>query len=86
MGGKLSEARLVVAPIDIAALRAERDRRSGHHMLGHLRTEAYRSGRAPIYPRAGVKPPTIAGNERAIAQGKSRWRQKESKDKASVVA
>src|SRR6267143_157276 len=36
--------KIVVAPVDVAALRAERDRRSGHHMLGHLRTEAYRCG------------------------------------------
>ncbi|HEY2785192.1 MAG TPA: nitrilase-related carbon-nitrogen hydrolase [Fimbriiglobus sp.] len=68
--------KIVVAPIDIAALRAERDRRTGHHMLGHLRTEAYPSGRAPIYPGAGAKPPSIAGNERAINEGKKRWRQR----------
>jgi predicted amidohydrolase len=66
--------KIVVAPIDMATLRAERDRRTGHHMLGHLRTEAYRSERTPIYPGAGSKPPTIAGNERAIAEGKVRWR------------
>jgi hypothetical protein len=34
----------VVAPIDISALRHERESRSGHHMLAHLRTEAY-----PVY-------------------------------------
>ena len=31
---------IVVAPIDIAALRHERSRRKGHDFLGHLRTEA----------------------------------------------
>jgi predicted amidohydrolase len=64
--------KIVVAPIDLAALRAERDRRSGHHMLAHLRTEAYRQGRRPIYPggQAGEGPPTIAGNERAVVEGK----------------
>ena len=36
--------RIVVAPIDITALRHERATRRGHHMLAHLRTEAY-----PIY-------------------------------------
>ena len=48
--------KIVVAPIDLAALRAERDRRVGHHMLAHLRTEAYRHARRPVYPggRAGV--------------------------------
>lgn len=33
--------KVVVAPIDLAALRAERDRRGGHDMLGHLRSAAY---------------------------------------------
>lgn len=33
--------RIVVGPIDLAALRTERGRRRGHHMLSHLRTDAY---------------------------------------------
>ena len=36
--------RIVVAPIDITAVRHERETRRGHHMLAHLRTEAY-----PVY-------------------------------------
>jgi predicted amidohydrolase len=40
--------RIVVAPIDVSALRHERQTRSGHHMLAHLRTEAY-----PVYREAG---------------------------------
>jgi len=36
--------RIVVAPIDISALRHERSTRRGHAMLAHLRTEAY-----PVY-------------------------------------
>lgn len=36
--------RIVVAPIDISALRHERASRTGHRMLDHLRTEAY-----PVY-------------------------------------
>ena len=36
--------RIVVAPIDISALRHERSTRTGHQMLAHLRTEAY-----PVY-------------------------------------
>jgi predicted amidohydrolase len=39
--------KIVVGPIDLAALRAERQRRQGHQMLAHLRTEAY----APLYAR-----------------------------------
>jgi predicted amidohydrolase len=36
--------RIVVGPIDITAVRHERETRRGHHMLAHLRTEAY-----PVY-------------------------------------
>ena len=43
--------RIVVAPIDISALRHEREARVGHHMLAHLRTEAY-----PVYSRHRYPP------------------------------
>ena len=68
--------KIVVAPIDLGAVRAERDRRAGHHMLAHLRTEAYRHARRPVYPggRAAEGPLTVAGNERAVADGKRRWK------------
>jgi len=36
--------KIVVAPVDITALRHDREARSGHHMLSHLRSEAY-----PVY-------------------------------------
>jgi predicted amidohydrolase len=66
--------KIVVAPIDIVALRDERDRRQGHHMLGHLRNEAYTGYGRPIYPgsigEAGKL--TIAANNHAIATGKQR--------------
>jgi len=42
--------RIVVAPVDISALRHERDVRRGHHMLAHLRTEAYPVYGAHRYP------------------------------------
>ena len=41
---------VVVGPIDLAALRHERQRRRGHHLLNHLRTEAYAGYRRSIYP------------------------------------
>lgn len=69
--------KIVVAPIDIDALRAERERRTGHHMLGHLRTETHQHARRPVYPggRATADAPlTIDGNNRSIAEGKGRWR------------
>ena len=43
--------RIVVAPIDVSALRHERETRTGHHMLAHLRTEAY-----PVYGRHRYPP------------------------------
>ncbi len=43
--------RIVVAPVDVSALRHERQTRSGHHMLAHLRTEAY-----PLYKQAAYPP------------------------------
>jgi formamidase len=45
--------RIVVAPIDISALRHERETRRGHHMLAHLRTEAYPVYRRRVYPPEG---------------------------------
>ncbi|MBK8813267.1 MAG: nitrilase [Acidobacteria bacterium] len=42
--------RIVVAPIDISALRHERQTRRGHNMPAHLRTEAYPVYREHIYP------------------------------------
>src|SRR5437763_3498810 len=41
--------KIVVGPIDVEALRHERERRRGHHMLAHLRTEAYPANQRPIY-------------------------------------
>jgi formamidase len=45
--------RIVVAPLDITALRHERATRRGHHMLAHLRTEAYPIYAKHVYPPAG---------------------------------
>lgn len=56
---------IVVGPIDLAALRAERDRRIGHSLLAHRRPEAYRHAMRPGYPpgAAAAGPLTTAGNE-----------------------
>jgi predicted amidohydrolase len=43
--------RIVVAPVDISALRHERAARVGHQMLAHLRTSAYE-----VYQRAWYPP------------------------------
>src|SRR5438128_11166077 len=65
--------KIVVGPIDLAALRAERERRCGHHLLAHLRTEAYSGYRRAIYPGgldAEGGPPNLARNDGAIARAK----------------
>ncbi len=46
--------KIVVGPIDLAALRYERGRRRGHNMLAHLRNEAYPAYQKPIYPPHGA--------------------------------
>jgi predicted amidohydrolase len=65
--------KIVVGPVDIAALRAERERRQGHHLLAHLRMESYSCYRRSIYPGSladGAASLTVEGNERAIAAGR----------------
>jgi formamidase len=62
--------KVVVAPIDLDALRAERARRSGHHMPAHLRTEAYPVYLRSVYPPAVGAPHTVADNEARIAEAK----------------
>ncbi len=66
--------RVVVAPIDITALRHERATRTGHHMLAHLRTEAY-----PVYAQHQYPPAPVTAGDRSyernlelIAEAKQR--------------
>jgi predicted amidohydrolase len=48
--------KIVVGPIDLAALRAERHRRRGHHLLSHLRADAYTGFHARPIHRSGAPP------------------------------
>ncbi len=67
--------RIVVGPIDLAALRAERERRRGHQMLAHLRTELYDGYRQPLYPAGGSPagaPLTLTGNDESVRIAKGR--------------
>jgi predicted amidohydrolase len=66
--------KIVVAPVDIAALRAERDRRVGHALLAHRRPEAYPLQRRPAYPagRAAEGPLSIERNEQTTRDAKRR--------------
>jgi formamidase len=78
--------RIVVAPVDISALRHERAARRGHHMLSHLRTEAY-----PVYAHH-VYPPRLEGdagplsyerNNLLIDESKSSLNETEPEEKAA---
>jgi predicted amidohydrolase len=67
--------KIVVGPIDVSALRAERERRRGHHLLAHLRMEAYSAYRRSIYPGSlpeGAAGLSVEGNEQAIAVARRR--------------
>ncbi|MGE0454549.1 MAG: nitrilase-related carbon-nitrogen hydrolase [Vicinamibacteria bacterium] len=68
--------RIVVAPIDVSALRHERETRRGHHMLAHLRTEAYPVYSSRIYPPDGDPTPasglSYEGNNARIDAAKRR--------------
>jgi formamidase len=67
--------RIVVAPLDISALRHERAARRGHHMLAHLRTEAYPVYGAHVYPpplEGGEDSPSYERNNQLIDEAKKR--------------
>jgi predicted amidohydrolase len=69
--------RIVVAPIDVTALRHERATRRGHAMLAHLRTEAYPVYSRHLYPPAGPFPgpaPSYERNNALIDDAKRRIR------------
>ena len=65
--------KIVVGPIDVAALRAERERRRGHDLLSHMRTELYRGYDQRIYPggRGVEEPPSIERNEITMRDARS---------------
>ena len=80
--------KIVVGPIDIPSLRAERQRRRGHHMLAHLRTEAYTGYARSCYPGSLAEGATILsveGNDRAIALGKVRLEENRGERKSNEV-
>lgn len=58
--------RIVVAPIDVSALRHERSVRRGHHMFAHLRTDAY-----PVYRKSIYPPPSVEKDERTLSYEKN---------------
>jgi formamidase len=67
--------KIVVAQVDVGALRHERARRSGHLGLAHLRTEAYPLYRDSYYPPgtlSGASDHTVAANQRVIDSARRR--------------
>jgi predicted amidohydrolase len=63
--------RIVIAPIDISALRHERASRIGHNMLAHLRTEAYPVYQKHVYPpRYDAENLSYEGNNQLINEAK----------------
>ena len=62
--------RVVVAPIDIAALRAARTRRIGHDMVTHHRTSAYRYAQDEGFAPASEHPITVESLKARILQAR----------------
>ena len=65
--------RIVTAAIDVSALRHERETRAGHHMLAHLRTDAYPVYREALYPPEDRAALSYAENQRRIARAKEEF-------------
>ena len=66
--------KVVVAPIDLAALRADRERRVGHDLHAHLRSEVHTYLQEPRFPAAGPAehPITNEGNRQRTQQARLR--------------
>ena len=65
--------KIVVAPIDVAALRHERATRRGHQNLAHLRTEAYPLYHRSLYPGGrGAESLSVEKIDEAIIEAKGK--------------
>jgi len=62
--------KVVVAPIDTATLRAERQRRQGHDMRAHYRAEIHPYAAEPGLARAPQHPIDLTGNRARIERAK----------------
>ncbi|MEM7228392.1 MAG: nitrilase-related carbon-nitrogen hydrolase [Planctomycetota bacterium] len=65
-----SGEQVVVAPINIDALRAERERRVGHDMLGHLRADLHTYLNGSIFPPTASHPITQESIRERIQAGR----------------
>lgn len=66
--------KVVVAPIDINTLRAERDRRQGHDMLAHFRSEIHDYASRPYLARGEGKVLSVENNKQRIQLAKKKMR------------
>lgn len=64
--------KVVVAPIDLAALRHARERRRGHDTIAHHRAELHRRAERPAFPPAAEHPITAASVAARIDEGRRR--------------
>lgn len=62
--------KVVVAPLDIMGLRAERERRRGHDMRAHYRAEVHPYAAQPAFTRASKHPISIEDNNTRIGDAK----------------
>ncbi len=71
-------SKIVVGPIDLEVLRHERQRRRGHQMMAHLRTETYTGYAQPCYPSGLGDDGTISvqRNDQATATAWQRLRER----------
>ncbi len=73
--------RIVVAPVHIGWLREERERRRGHMMVSHLRTELYARQRESIFPRAAApENRTVDGLNQLIEETRRRMNPRRKED------
>lgn len=71
--------KVVVAPIDLARLRAERDRRLGHDTRAHYRSEIHTYHGQPALVPGGREAPTIQRLKERIRRSRSTPRQAQGK-------
>lgn len=64
--------KVVVAPIDISALRAERKRRQGHDMRAHLRSEIHDYAKRSYLPRGDAETLSVDSNKQRIRAAKKK--------------
>jgi len=63
--------KIVVAEVDVGALREARRCRLGHNPLAHFRREAYPAGAGPAYPAGTFTQAGSADGDRTVAENEA---------------